>query len=278
MGRIIVRKKTEIKNAYEIPGLKLKVYTPEELVYAYYQNLPQLEPEIMDEKLLSWLREGGRGKLAEKLEPIMSQGADGLAGFVAQLLLGIPFYSKKEIQEVEKALSDWNQADPYVRKKEKLDYLFGIGRVREAMDGYEEIIREGDALSKEFLAKVYHNQGVAYARLFLFEQAAASLKNAWVLSGSPDSKELYMLSLRMSLPKGSYVNRIGEEKLGEEQAVELEEKLLELLKQEELSENRRRLTEGRRQKELGNSAYYEETLHALVEDLKQTWRNRYGNF
>lgn len=270
--------KNRDKNAYEIPGLKLKVYTPEELVYAYYQNLPQLEPEIMDEDLLSWLKEGGREELAQRLAQIIKKGPEHLDDFVAQLLLEISFYSEEEVREVKKALSDWNQADPYVRKKEKLDYLFEVGRVREAMEGYEEMIRQGDALSEEFLAKVYHNQGVAFARLFFFEQASVSLKKAWELSGSPDSKELYMLALRMSLPKESYVNRIGEEKLGEEQAVELEEKLLELLKEEAHSENRRRLSESRRQKELGNSAYYEESLHALVEDLKQTWRNRYGDF
>ncbi len=278
MGRIVVRKKTEIKSAYEIPGLKLKVYTPEELVYAYYQNLPRLEPEIMDEKLLSWLRECGREALSRQLAEYMEKGQESFVDFMCQLFRQISFYSEEEIREVHKALIDWNQADPYMRKKEKLDYLFETGRIREAMDGYEEIIKAEKELSKEFLASVYHNQGTAYARLFLFEQAADSLKKAWEISDSPDSKELYMLALRMSLRKESYVNRIEEEGLGEEQAVELEEKLLELLKKEEQSENRRRLSEARRQKELGNSAYYEELLHALTEDLKKTWRNRYGDF
>lgn len=278
MGRIIVRRKTEVKTAYEIPGLKLRVYTPEELVYAYYQNLPRLEPEIMDEELLSWLRGQGRTSLSEKLLQIIKEEGDGFVSFVVQLFSEISFYSEEEIKEAGKALSNWNQAEPNIRKKEKLDYLFEVGRVKEAMEGYTEIIQQKDTLSDEFLAAVYHNQGVAYARLFDFAQAADSLKKAWELSGAPDSKELYMLSLRMSLPKESYVNRIGEEGLGEEQAVELEEKLMELLKKEELSENRQRLAEARRQKELGNGAQCGEILHSLTEDLKQTWRNRYGDF
>lgn len=278
MGRIIVRRKTEVKTAYEIPGLKMKVYTPEELVYAYYQNLSRLEPEIMEEKLLSWLRGCGREALAERLLENIKEGADGFVSFVIRLFSEITFYSEEEIVEAGKALSDWSQAEPNVRKKEKMDYLFETGRVQEAMEGYGEIIQEGEALSGEFLAAVYHNQGVAYARLFDFARAAASLKKAWELSASPDSKELYMLSLRMSLPKESYVNRIGEEGLGEEEAVALEEKLLELLKKEELSENRKRLAEARREKELGNEAHCREILHTLTEDLKQTWRNRYGDF
>lgn len=278
MGRIVVRKKTEITQAYEIPGLKIQVYTPEELAYVYYQNLPRLETEIMEEKLISWLEGCGKGKLARRLAETIKKGREGLAEFVVQLLSGIPFYSEKEIREAGKALLDWNQADPNLRKKEKLDYLFEVGRVREAMRGYEELLQEEKSLSKEFLAKIYHNQGTAYARLFLFSEAAASLKRAWELSGSQDSKELYMLALRMSLPKESYVNRIGEEHLGEEKAVELEEKLLKLLRQEESSENRRRLTEARRQRELGKGAYCEEMLHMLTEDLKQAWRNRYGDF
>lgn len=278
MGRIVVRKMTEIKKAYEIPGLKKKVYTPEELVYVCYQNLPRLEPRIMNEELLSWLKDCGRETLSERLAVLAAKGEEGLTEFVAALLSGIPFYSREEIQEAKEALLEWNQADPNRRKKEKLDYLFESGRVREAMDGYEELIRGGSALSEEFLAAVYHNQGVAYARLFLFEEAARSFQRAWELSGAPDSKELYMLSLRMSLPKKSYVNRIAEEGLGEEKAVELEEKLLEFLKREAGSENSRRLAKLKQQKEAGNPAYYEEGLHAMAEDLKETWRKRYGDF
>ena len=278
MGRIVVRRKTEIKKAYEIPGLKLKVYTPEELVYVFYQNLPRLEAWIMNEEMLSWLRDCGREALSERLAQSAAKGAEGLTDFVITLFSGIPFYNKEEIQEAKEALLDWNQADPNRRKKEKLDYLFETGRVREAMDGYDELIRKGDMLSEEFLAAVYHNRGVAYARLFLFEEASSSFQRAWELSGAPDSKELYMLSLRMSLPKESYVNRITEEGLGEEKAVELEERLLELLKKEAGSESRSRMTKLKKQKEIGNQAYYEEELHTLVKDLKQTWRKCYGDF
>lgn len=278
MGRIVVRRKTEVKKAYEIPGLKMKVFTPEELVYVCYQNLPRLEPQIMNEEMLSWLKDCGRETLSERLAQSAAKGAEGLAGFVITLFSGISFYSEKEIQEAKEALLEWNQADPNMRKKEKLDYLFESGRVQEAMDGYDELIRERDTLSDGFLAAVYHNRGVACARLFLFEEAALSFQRAWELSGAPDSKEHYMLSLRMSLPKESYVNRIAEEGLGEEKAVELEEKLLELLKREVGSENRHRLIKLKKQKEIGNQAYYEEELHALAEDLKQTWRKRYGDF
>ena len=278
MGRIVVRRKTEVKKAYESPGLKMKVYTPEELVYAYYRNLPRLEPQIMNEEILSWLKECGREKLSEQLAQSAAKGADGLTEFVITLFSGIPFYNKEEIQEAKEALLEWNQADPHVRKKEKLDYLFESGRVREAIDGYDELIREGDTLSEEFLAAIYHNRGTAYARMFLFEEAAPSFQRAWELSGAADSKEHYMLSLRMSLSKESYVNRIAEERLDEEKAVELEEKLLEFLKKEESSESRSRLTKLKKQKKVGNPAYYEEELHALAEDLKQTWRKRYGDF
>ena len=278
MGRIVVRRKTEIKKAYEIPGLKLKVYTPEELVYVCYQNLPRLEPQIMNEGMLSWLRDCGREALSDHLAQSAAKGAEGLTNFVITLFSGIPFYSREEIQKAKEALLEWNQADPNVRKKEKLDYFFESGRVREAMDGYDELIRKGESLSNEFLATIYHNRGVAYAKLFFFETAAPSFQKAWELSGEPDSKELYMLSLRMSLPKESYVNRIAEEGLGEEKAVELEEKLLELLKREASSENRHRLAKLKKQKEVGNQAYYEEELHMLAEDLKQTWRKRYGDF
>lgn len=278
MGRIVVRRKTERKSGYEIPGLKLKVYTPEELVYAYYQNLPRLEPQIMDEELLSWLSDCGRAALSERLAQYISGGTEKLASFVATVLLGISFYTDEEIRAAETSLREWSQADPYVRKKEKLDYLFEDGRIREAIEGYDEMIQGSDSLSAEFLAAVYHNRGVAYAKLFLFEEAAPSFRRAWELSGASDSKELYMLSLRMSLTKESYVNRIAEEELGEEKAVELEERLLMLLKEEENCQNRNRLSEARRQKELGNQAAYEESLHTLVRDLKQTWRNRYGDF
>jgi hypothetical protein len=278
MGRIIVRRKTQPKEPYELPGLKCKVYTPEELAYVYYRNLPRLETEILDERLTEWLEDQNLPGLAAELSDYLEEETADLAGFVEKVLSGISFYEEEEIQAAVAALGKWNQEDPCLRKKEKTDYLLEEGKVQEALAGYDQLVREGQDLSDAFLSQVYHNRGVCLASMFLFEEAAGSFGRAWKLSGAPDSKELYMLSLRMSLSKEAYVNRIAEEKLGEEDAVALEEKLLEILQEEENCANRKRFREIKKQKELGNQAYYTEGLDRLVEDLKKSWRKQYGDF
>lgn len=277
MGRIIVRKRIEEKQPYVVPGLGIKVYSPEELVYVYYHNLPQLGMEIVDSNLLSWLEANGRKQLAGSLLQFLGREDNVLADFIAAVFSGIRFYTEDEVKTAYNFLREWIHADPMLRKKEKMDYLMDRGKIREAIDGYEELAGK-EELADSLLGAVYHNLGVAYGKLFLFEDAAGYFKRAWQILGTPDSKDAYMFSLRMSLPKESYVNRIVEEGLGEEGAVLLEEKILEMLKDEEKSDMQTRLDEIKKEKQMGNNTYFRTAVKAYVDDRKHAWRKQYGDF
>ncbi len=284
MGKIIVRKKRENDSPYEIPGLAWNVYSPEELVYSYYQNLYLIEKSVMDRRLPDWLRSQGETRLAKQLETQLNKPeADwNMEAFVGLVLEGIPYYTQEEIDRAKAVMAEWSQADPYMRRKERLDFFLGERRLYEAVNGYETLLEDMEAADyadqASFQAAVWHNLGVAYGRLFLFDQAAEAFGKAWKLSAAGDSKELYMLSLRMSLPKKDYVNRIAEERLGEEEAMDLEEKLLKLLKKEEQSEKRLSFEAMKQQKELGNQAFYESSLKKMVSSFRNRWRNGNGDF
>lgn len=281
MGKIIIRSRAEKGSPYEIPGLHLKVYSPEELVYAYYQNLYRLEESVIDRKLLSWLDRQGKRELAEKLERQMdtADGSGDLEIFIGTTLEGILYYTPEEIRQAKERLAKWGQGDPNIRQKEKWDYSLAEGRIQEAVNGYENLVEKLSMTGHNaLLAAVYHNLGVAYGRLFVFEKAAEMFGEAWKLSGDMDSKELYMLSLRMCHSKESYVNLIASEKLGEEAAVALEEKLLQVLQQEGESKNRMYFENIKKQKQLGNQEMYATAMRELISDFKNEWRNGYGDF
>lgn len=281
MGKIIIRSKVEKESPYEIPGLNQKVYSLEELVYTYYQNLYRLEESVMDRRLPSWLDRQGKRELAEELirQIDAAEGSGDLEIFIGTVLEGISYYTPEEIRQAKEQLARWSHADPNIRQKEKWDYSLAEGRIQEAINGYENLVEKLSMTGHNtLLAALYHNLGVAYGRMFVFDKAAEMFAEAFQLSGDRDSKELYMLSLRMYHSKESYVNLIASEKLGEEAAVALEEKLLAVLQRESESENRMYFENIKRQKQLGNQEMYATAMQEFIRDFKNEWRNGYGDF
>lgn len=272
MGRIVVRKQKETKNPYVIPGLNRRIYSLEELVYVYFQNLSFLDETIIDIELCDWLeKEMNFTGLAGKLKLLVLQDC-GMEPFLNLIFSSIPYYREEELDEIQKVLSDWLDQIPLERKKAHMDHLLDQGNGREAMAGYLKLEREGKE-EPEILGKIYHNMGVIYAKRFDFHKAAEYFQKACQLTENKESKEMYMLSLRMSLSKADYVERIGREGLLEEQAVLLEEKILALLSQEAESRYRLMFEQLIRNRENGNQGLYQEGLNQLLREFKETWRN-----
>lgn len=271
MGRIVLRQQRETKNPYVIPGLNKRVYSLEELVYSYFQNLSYLEERIVDVSLCDWLEwEMNRKELAEELRNLMVHDCK-IEGFLNKIFSSISYCTKEELEEVKKHLTIWAEQNPLERKKARIDYMMDKGNGREAMVACLELLKETED-NPEMQGILYHNLGVMGARGFYFDMAADFFKKAYEINHREETREMYMLSLRMSLSKTEYVERIGKEGLGEERAVLLEEKILEMLPEEKMSKNRIAFEGLVKDWESGNQGLFQENLRALLGEWKEKWR------
>ncbi len=269
MGKIIVRKQKETTISYMIPGLQRNVYSLEELLYGYISNLAYLDEQIVDGALCSWLSEQmGQAELAEKLSVSIKESGKA-NDFLRTLVEWVPFCTPKEKEDIGHILDSWSEQSVADRKKLRFAQLMEKGSYKDALLCGLELAEGLEGVEQ---AKIYHNLGVLCAKGFYFEMAAGFFAKAYAGNQLEESKELYMLSLRMSLPKQAYVERIGREDLGEELAVELENKILDLIEAEKNSKYRLLADEAKLDLENNNQGLFAEKLSKLLGEWKEKWR------
>lgn len=272
MGRIVVRQQKETKNPYMIPGLHKRVYSLEELVYQYVRNISCLEEKIVDVNLCDWLEwEMDQQDMAERLRRLILQGCK-TEEFLEKIFTEIPFCTKQELEQMKGILTTWINQSPMERKKARIDHMMDKGDNRGAMVACLDLLKESED-DENMQVILYHNLGVIAAQSFYFDMAADYFKRAFEIGQREEAKKLYMLSLRLSLPKAEYVARIGKEGLGEERAVELEEEILELLPEEKISKNRVAYDCLVSDWESGNQGIFQENVALLLGKWKEKWRH-----
>ena len=66
--------------------------------------------------------------------------------------------------------------------KQRADYMFYIGRYGVAKKYYLEILDMEKKADNNFIGSIYHNLGVTYANLFLYEEAYDAFKKSYELT------------------------------------------------------------------------------------------------
>lgn len=142
------------------------------IVLLYIQQYLYSDKCILDEKLIAFIRtEIKEPLLADKLEQLKCENA-GLAEAVVTILKYVDYYDTAEIEQVKDLLAMLDTQNVYERMKMRADRFLEKGCYYSAISNYDKIVNgERDInLSGLFYAKVYHNLGTAYARMFFFEK------------------------------------------------------------------------------------------------------------
>lgn len=267
------------KEPYRIPGLELNVFSMEELCYCIKENAFLLDLSLLDDGLLDWIeRECGLGELADRLHPLVHRRGQ-LSEFAAAILRYVGFYGEEAIQETEQALKKGAGLSGIEKRKNQVDYLVRKKKYRSALRGYDELLQnwqeeEAGGMSKpapDFQAEIWHNKGVAYAGLMLYESAAECFRQAYGLSGDEAYCVDYLAAKRMQLSEKAYVDFAAGCTEWYPQTLELEKKYREAAEEWEKHPgylqlyNRRELKSRDRQK-------YNEESERLVQALKDSYR------
>lgn len=179
---------------------RIEIWSLEELCYYLYQNAYRITEDFFSEELLEYLREElDLNALADKLTALKKDEADFLE-FILAICQASNYYEQEELLQLVQDLQAFAMLGRVERMKLLADSCIRKRRYAQAVREYEAILalkyREG--YDKNFEGKIYHNMGIAYAKMLLYREAENCLKHAEELLEAPDIKKDFLLLYYLS--------------------------------------------------------------------------------
>lgn len=184
---------------YLFKSEEIRVYSLEEICYCLV-NFPTMPPDdIFCEELCRYVEEDLElSDLAEGLRLSLGRPSHPQSAFTHMLLTyaGYPEPDRiKALQGTIAALEDLSHTE---RMKKYADGIARSGRLYSALDLYIDILKETGDDDIVLRSAIYHNCGVIYARMFLFDSAAGEFKKAYVTSKDQRSLDAYKAAVYYS--------------------------------------------------------------------------------
>jgi tetratricopeptide (TPR) repeat protein len=160
-------------------------------------NLFLLDKSWIGESLFRWISEELQmEELGEQLRRLYATKKD-VYDCVSLIFQESGYYSKAELAQLDGMLVSMRGKTPMECRKMRGDHLLAAKKYRQAAYCYLELLRPEfqSRMTEELQGDVMHNLGVAYARLFLFEEAAQMFAGAYKKRKSADSRDAYLYAL-----------------------------------------------------------------------------------
>lgn len=272
MGRILLCVGRYAEKPYFVDKIYVNVYSVEELCYCLMQDVYLLDSDFMDRRLLTWLSEEcGLLELTDKLEGMIKKECSA-SDFTGAILRYAGYGSEEEIRRTEDSLKNSTGLTVYEKRKMRADYFMENRKYAAALKLYDTLTQELPETDKEGKAAVYHNRGVAYAELFQFENAAASFKQAYELSGGEEAYVEYLAASRMWMEETDYVDFVSAQPENYELSLKVEQMVDDTAKQFEGTQESRMLFTLKVCKEEGNAVSYYDEIERITNGLKEQYR------
>lgn len=279
MGQTILGTGRYAEKPYFVDKFYINLYSVEELCYLLVEKAESLDPEIMQRELVQWLDEQcGLDQLAHALYSLMNQNGS-TAAFVGIILEYVNLYPVDVVSRTEETIRGNEGRSPQERQKSKADYMLQNGRYYGALKQYYALISRGTEMDKTLSAQVLHNMGVAYARLFMFRQAAERFLQAYETDGAKESLSLYLTSVRLYSEDKDYIAFIAEHPEYHNASLQVERRIEQAGGQFEATDENRMLFTLQVFREEGSSTAGNETpYYQEVERLTSELRERYREY
>lgn len=178
------------ENAYCFPETGAEIYSYEELCYYLSSHMICYLYTLPEEELLYYIRdELGLEKLYRQLAKLTDVDRDQMKYFSALFREG-NYYSEEEIRQILDEYRNLKNAPYPMQCKWLGDEYLNAGRAAMAVHSYREALKQ-DSLDKEESGAVYHNMGIAFARLFRFGDAKIHFVKAYQFRGDEESLYYY---------------------------------------------------------------------------------------
>lgn len=274
MGELLICHETIASLPYYAEGAGVNIYSMEELCYYIAGNTYILDASFMNEELCTWIeKQMGLYKLAEKLRDIMrSQGL--LSNFVLAILEHTGYSTMQEMQDIILTLRQMEEKSDFECGKIRADQLMEKKKYLGAIYEYKRLLASGEAeqASDLLVGNIWHNLGTAYARLFLFEEAARCYDRAYSLNQSGESLKACLMSYRCMHDEDSFVQKAMENHLDDMEILEIKNELSVASRGEHKEAFEEHLEEIARQNESGDKAWAKEQLGEIIFKWKEEYR------
>lgn len=176
---------------YYIKEINKNIYSIEELSYYLYNYLYLIDDQFFSEGLIDYIEnELNQQGIASGIRQIIANKGE-IGEKIAFVIKNSGYYSEREAEKMENHLVMLSSKTAAERIKAKADILMDNSKYNMAINYYNSILSKAinNELPDRFYGDVYNNLGVAYARLFEYEQAAAAFGCAYRLNKSAESLE-----------------------------------------------------------------------------------------
>ncbi len=273
MGRPILCIGTYGKNPYHIDKIGRNVYCIEELCYLIVQNAFLLDEDSFDNELFDWIAtECSLDRLADELRSMYAKKCS-IAALAGTILDYVGYNSRKEVDKTEEILRANAGMDVYKKRLSRADFLMRNGRYSMAFKEYEFLLHNTPEIDRQLRARIEHNEGVMYAKLFLFERAEKMFLTAFEHGRNPESYIQYLAAVRMRLSNKEYVAFIADNEEAYEASLELEKRMNEAEDLYSASDDKHALGTIAVYKAEGKMHEYYQQVGDTTEELKLEYRN-----
>lgn len=200
MGELLWCAQEDAKQPFTIQPMNFPIYSMEELVFYIEQNFYAIDKSLINQNLARWIRD--ELKLTELGEGLMTGVRNGQSayGMALTILKASGLYTTPELNKLKSKFSNMDGKTVIECRKMKADEYLMDGKYISAVNEYKQVLipENMDKMTDELRAGLYHNQGVAYARMFLFPEACECFYKAYRENQSSVSREAYLYALNFT--------------------------------------------------------------------------------
>jgi len=203
--------KTKVQKPFYHETISTHLYSMEELCYFMETHIYLIDSIWVGEALFSWIEtELGEKRLAENLRQSRRKKEDEFT-CVEMILHASGNYSEEDLEEISGLLNQMRGKTKIERRKMSGDLYLAAGKYRQAAYTFMELLGDEYAMhmTEELRGNIYHNLGVVYAHMFMFEEAARLFSMAYTLRKDVNSRDAYLYAMNFLEEEG----QIDEQKL-----------------------------------------------------------------
>jgi len=176
---------------FYIKEINKNIYSIEELGYYLYNYLYLIDDQFFGDSLIDYIEHELNNKtIASGLRQII-ENRGALGEKISFVIKNCGYYTEKEAEKLENHLVMLSSKTATERVKAKADILMENEKFNMAINYYNSILTKAvnNELDDDFYGDVYNNLGVAYARLFEYNQAVVAFRMAYRLNKNVNSLE-----------------------------------------------------------------------------------------
>lgn len=256
---------------YYIEGISINIYSLEELCYYISQNTFLLDKEFISAELIRWIRdEIGMDDLAGRLTDILNKNGR-LSDFTNELFKKCGYCSEEEMLQILSVIRDMEGKTDFERNKLRADRLMDNEKYLSCIYEYKRLLdmKDSQGQTPELLGDIWHNLGIAYARMFLFDEAVNCFERAYSLNQNPESSKARLFCYKCMEREIDYMKVAKEYGLDDEERTALDNEFAAGNQQIEVEKLRQQLEDIR----AGGSDWQE--YRSLVQTLIFQWKEQY---